>query len=71
MNILLNARGVGDVLGLTPERGRQLFREGKLKVAAMLNGKQPLATEAAVRALAEQRKARAAARTANPVQNVA
>lgn len=51
-----NARGAGDQLGVTAERARQLFRAGKLPVTALLNGRIPLVDEAALRALAEERR---------------
>ena len=51
-----NARGVGDRLGLSSERGRQLFREGKLPTTALLNGKVPLVDDATLRAFAHQRE---------------
>jgi hypothetical protein len=69
---LLNARGVGDELRRSADRGRQLLRSGELPIVALLNGRQPLTTLEAVRALAEQRAARAAAaKSARPAQSAA
>jgi hypothetical protein len=55
MSVFYNARGAGDRLGLTSERIRQLFREGKIQTTALLNGKVPLVDDKTLEAFAAQR----------------
>lgn len=53
---LFNARGAGDELKVTSERARQLFREGKLPITALLNGRTPLIDGESLQAYARERE---------------
>jgi hypothetical protein len=53
---LYNARGAGDVLGLTSERARQLFKNGAIPTTARLNGRIALTDEATLRKVRARRE---------------
>ena len=52
-----NARGAAELLGLTSERARQLFKSGEIPTTARLNGHKPLIDEQTLRKVADRRDA--------------
>lgn len=56
MQQLFNSRGVGERLGVTSERARQLIKEGRIRSTAILNGKGLLVDEVSLRQFEEQRR---------------
>jgi predicted site-specific integrase-resolvase len=53
-----NNRGVADSLHVTTEHTRQLLRDGKIPVTALLNDKTPLVDEATLKKIAAERAAK-------------